>query len=168
MQKTIEVTITLTSENEFTLDFYEPESSDHICIEGDDSYDGSLIDRVGTELLSWVSIMKEEQEDVKKSAAEESENEYITPYVNDKEIFPDITKEEARKDILKYLESQSPEYFEKRSTTHLDVIQSEDIIQSLVDEHMHCVNRLGCNREWSCKDACDNDPGIRRVLWSSL
>ena len=63
MQKTIEVTIKLTSEDEFTMDFYEPESGDHICIEGDDSYDGSLIDRVGTELLSWVSLMREEQED---------------------------------------------------------------------------------------------------------
>lgn len=63
MQKTIEVTIKLASEDEFTLDFYEPESGDHICIEGDNSYDGSLIERVGTELLSWVSLMREEQED---------------------------------------------------------------------------------------------------------
>ena len=168
MQKTIEVTIKLTSEDEFTMDFYEPESGDHICIEGDDSYDGSLIDRVGTELLSWVSLMREEQEDVEKSAAGEPEDKYITPYINDKEIFPDITKEEARKDIIKYLEAQDPEYFQKRSTTFFDVIQSEDIMQSLVDEHMHCVNRLGCNREWSYMDACDNDPGIRRILWSSL
>ena len=60
MQKTIEVTIKLTSDTTFDMEFYEPESGDHICIEGDDSYDGSLIDRVGTELLSWVSLMRDE------------------------------------------------------------------------------------------------------------
>ena len=71
-----------------------------------------------------------------------------------------MTKQEARSDILKYLEAQDPEYFAERSTTYLDVVQSEDIMQELVDEHMHCVNRFGCDREFSCKDACDNEPGI--------
>ena len=63
MKKTIDVTIILTSKDKFTLDFYDPESGDHCCIYGDDNYDGSLVDRVGSELLSWVSLMREEQED---------------------------------------------------------------------------------------------------------
>ena len=73
MKKTIEVTITLTSEDEFTLDFYEPESGDHCRIEGDDSYDGSLTDRVGSELLSWVDLMREEQNNKTESEEESLE-----------------------------------------------------------------------------------------------
>lgn len=60
MKKVIEVTITLASDDEFTLEFYEPESGDHCRIEGDSSADGSLTERIGSELLSWVDLMRGE------------------------------------------------------------------------------------------------------------
>ena len=60
MKKVIEVTITLTSDDEFALEFYEPESGDHCRVEGDSSADGSLTERIGSELISWVSIMRDE------------------------------------------------------------------------------------------------------------
>lgn len=147
MQKTIEVTIILTADNEFTLKFYEPESGDFKTIEADDSFDGSLVDKVGNEILSWVSLMREFQQD------EEQE-------CKDVYMYPDITRDEAIKDIVSYLNAQPNEYFEERSTTKEEVLNDRGIILSLANEHLYCVNRIGCDREWSCKDACDNDPGF--------
>ena len=133
MQKTIEVTIKLTSDTTFDMEFYEPESGDFNRISGCDADGVKLDNAIAEELRSWVSLMRDG----------------IV-----------LTEQEAKSDILKYLKAQDPEYFAERSTTYLDVITSEDIMQELIEEHMRCVNRYGCDREWSCKDACDCEPGF--------
>lgn len=71
-----------------------------------------------------------------------------------------MTREEARADIKSYLEMQDDGYFAERGRTREEVLNSEEIMEALVNEHMACVNRFGCEREWSCRDACDSDPGF--------
>lgn len=73
MEKTLEITITLTSKDEFTLDILEPESGDCVQLKGDDSYDGELVDRVGTEILSWVELMMDEQDDEEDDEEDEED-----------------------------------------------------------------------------------------------
>lgn len=70
--------------------------------------------------------------------------------------------EDAKKDILSYLSEQENEYFEERGRSREDVLQDTELIDSLAAEHLKCVNNFGNDREWSCKDACDSDPGIER------
>ena len=42
------------------------------------------------------------------------------------------------------------------------MLNDTETIANLACEHMHCVNQSGIDREWSCKDACDHTPGIRK------
>lgn len=71
-----------------------------------------------------------------------------------------MTREEARADIEGYLGSQSEEYFAERGQSREEVLNNEEIMDSLVNEHMACVNRYGVERDWSVKDACDVEPGF--------
>lgn len=68
--------------------------------------------------------------------------------------------DEARTDVVNYLEAQSEAYFAERGRRREDVMRDNELIDKLASEHEKCVNRFGCEREWSCKDACDSDPGI--------
>lgn len=60
MQKTIEVTIKLTSDTTFDMEFHDPESGDFTRISGDDFAGIALNNRIGRELRSWVSLMRDE------------------------------------------------------------------------------------------------------------
>ena len=71
-----------------------------------------------------------------------------------------MTTNEAERDILGYLKAQDDSWFEKRGRTKFEVLADGALISRLVDEHLRCVNRYGCDREWSVKDACESDPGI--------
>lgn len=71
-----------------------------------------------------------------------------------------LTLEAARKDIVEYLGQQENDYFSERGTTKEQVIGDQELIENLAVEHMRCVNRYGNEREWSCKDACDVEPGF--------
>lgn len=73
-----------------------------------------------------------------------------------------FSREEAMDDIIKYLSSQDEEYFAERETTKSKVLSDDAILADLRDEHYKCVMNFGNDRDWSCRDACDNDPGIVR------
>lgn len=68
--------------------------------------------------------------------------------------------DDAREDIVTYLEAQGEGYFAERGRSQDEVLADNDLIDKLAAEHQKCVNSFGCEREWSCRDACDSDPGI--------
>lgn len=68
--------------------------------------------------------------------------------------------ETAKAEIIAYLKQQDNEYFRERNTTKNRVLADERLIDVLASEHLHCVMSFGNKPEWSCKDACDNNPGI--------
>ena len=77
-----------------------------------------------------------------------------------------FTFEDAKNDVISYLSSQDEHYFHDQGLTKDMVLQNANLIGLLSDEHLRCVSRYGCEREWSCKDACDSDPGIGFILES--
>lgn len=73
---------------------------------------------------------------------------------------PYISPAMAHADVVEYLAAQDSEYFEKRGRSYSDLLSDTYAFEAIVEEHMHCVNSYGCERGWSVKDACDNDPGF--------
>lgn len=71
-----------------------------------------------------------------------------------------FTFEDAKRDVIKYLSKQSDDYFAARDTTRQAVLSNEAIIDRLASEHHKCVCSFGCDRVWSCRDACDDVPGL--------
>lgn len=72
----------------------------------------------------------------------------------------ELTWEAARQDILSYLAAQDAAYFAERGRTREEVLADASLIDDLTAEHWKCVNSFGNDREWSCQDACDNEPGF--------
>lgn len=70
---------------------------------------------------------------------------------------------EAKSDIVSYLEAQDDSYFQERGCTKKDVLLDSELLETLAAEHMKCVNNFGNEREWSCQDACDCEPGISGI-----
>lgn len=68
--------------------------------------------------------------------------------------------EEAKKDVINYLSLQEDAYFNERNTTREAVLSDNELIAHIASEHLSCVTRFGCERDWSVKDACDSFPGI--------
>lgn len=71
-----------------------------------------------------------------------------------------INYDMAIEDIKNYLRAQDDEWFAERSQARENVLNNVNLLEELAMEHMRCVNRCGCDRDWSCADACDCDPGI--------
>lgn len=71
-----------------------------------------------------------------------------------------ISEAEARKDVLEFLNGLPGEVFSESGTTKADVLADEDLLERITAEHLHCVNRFGNDRAWSCRDACLVEPGI--------
>ena len=69
-------------------------------------------------------------------------------------------RQESMQDVVLYLTLKDENYFSERDTSKKEVLQNEDLLKRLADEHYKCVHEFGCEREWSIKDACDNEPGI--------
>lgn len=59
-KKTLKITLTTTSDNTFDIEVYEPESGESRIIKCSDNGDLTEFDE---EILSWVSIMREEIEE---------------------------------------------------------------------------------------------------------
>lgn len=72
-----------------------------------------------------------------------------------------ITFDAARQDVVRYLTRQDDKYFEERGTTRNAVFCDYEQIDLVASEHLKCVNSYGCDAEWSLKDACDVEPGIK-------
>lgn len=85
--------------------------------------------------------------------------ENLSSYFEDTRRF---TREDAMDDVEKYLSSQPDKYFADRGTTRDAVLCDDGILADIAAEHYKCVLHFGNDREWSCKDACDSDPGIVR------
>ena len=71
----------------------------------------------------------------------------------------DLEYEGCRQDIINYLEEQDDDYFEERGR---EVLNDKDLIDRLTAEHHKCVFNFGVEREYSCQDACDCEPGIEK------
>lgn len=71
-----------------------------------------------------------------------------------------FSRDEAEQDIISYLTNREDTYFTERGTTKTDVLNNDCLIDALTSEHYRCVMNFGNEREWSCRDACDRDPGI--------
>lgn len=72
-----------------------------------------------------------------------------------------ITFDAARQDVIRYLTTKDDKYFEERGTTRNAVFCDYEQLDLIASEHLKCVNSYGCDIEWSLKDACDVEPGIR-------
>ena len=81
---------------------------------------------------------------------------------SDPAVKPHFSYKQAREDIIKYLQAQPEKYFKQRGRRKDEMLNDTETIANLACEHMHCVNQSGIDREWSCKDACDHTPGIRK------
>lgn len=68
--------------------------------------------------------------------------------------------EDAYNDIIDYLDGLSDEHFVEYGTTREAVMADKDKLEELAFEHYKCVNNFGNERSWSCKDACEFDPGF--------
>ena len=81
---------------------------------------------------------------------------------SDPAVKPHFGYKQARADIVKYLQAQPEKYFKQRGRSKDEVLNDTETIANLACEHIHCVSQSGIDREWSCKDACDHTPGIRK------
>lgn len=59
-KKILEITLTTTSDNTFDIEVYEPESGETHLIKCSDNGD---LTELNEEILSWVSIMRDEAEE---------------------------------------------------------------------------------------------------------
>lgn len=66
----------------------------------------------------------------------------------------------AMDDIKYYLQSRSDDWFAERRRGKEEVLEDKELLDELATEHLRSVNKCGCDRDWSCADACDCDPGI--------
>ncbi len=64
-KKSLEITLVITSDNTFDVEVYETESGEHRTIHCHDSGESSGIENmeITSEIRSWVSLMREEDED---------------------------------------------------------------------------------------------------------
>lgn len=67
LEKTVEVTITVTEGGMVAFDYYEPQSGDmyRVVTDSESMYEDET-SRVGTEILSWASLMLDELEDMEE------------------------------------------------------------------------------------------------------
>lgn len=70
--------------------------------------------------------------------------------------------EDAYNDIIAYLNELSDERFTEFGTTRENVMADKEKLEELAFEHYKCVTQFGNDRIWSCKDACESDPGFWR------
>ncbi len=68
--------------------------------------------------------------------------------------------EDAYNDIIAYLNELSDECFIEFGTTREKVMEDKEKLKELASEHYKCVTQFGNDRMWSCKDACESDPGF--------
>lgn len=66
LTKTIEVTIRVTESGMVAFDYHEPESGDSYRIVASSDTLCDEKSRVGSEILSWVSLMQEELEEMEE------------------------------------------------------------------------------------------------------
>lgn len=160
-RRTLEVTIELTSPDTFDVQFLDPESGDYCCISCTDERTNEHDMRLSAEIRSWVEIMREEQAYEETEAfARKYHEDSLNDEAGDADEFIDISYNEARKDVVDFLNSRPPEWFEEYDRTKWSVLNDAQLIEELVNEHLRCVNRYGCDRQWSVEDACTSNPGI--------
>ena len=66
LEKTVEVTITVTEGGMVAFDYYEPESGDMYRVVTDSDTMCEEESRVGTEILSWASLMLDELDELEE------------------------------------------------------------------------------------------------------
>ena len=105
-----------------------------------------------------------ESEDGKILSIETANTTYVLERINSLREFCGkgfgFSRDEAEHDIISYLTNQDDTYFEERGTSKAAVLSNDCLIDNLAAEHYKCVMSFGNEREWSCRDACDHDPGI--------
>lgn len=72
-----------------------------------------------------------------------------------------FTIEDARKDVVDYLTEQEDSYFTCRGKAKDEILADSELIDTVAAEHYKCVMNFGNDREWSVKNACDVEPGIK-------
>ncbi len=125
------------------------------------SYDIGNFHRLHTSLVrGW-----EESEDGSVITIETENTTYVMERISSLTEFYEndwkFSREIAKQDVLEYLRQQDDEYFTSRGTTKDKVFNDAALLYDIIQEHYKCVMCFGNDREWSCKDACDNEPGIR-------
>lgn len=126
------------------------------------SYDPGRLHRLHTSTVMEIT----EAEDGARISIETANTTYLLERIEGSIILHNsgwrFSREEAERDIISYLANQDDAYFEERGTSKTKVLSNDCIINNLASEHYKCVMNFGNDREWSCRDACDNDPGITR------
>lgn len=161
-RKYLEITIELTSPDTFDVQFLEPESGDYCCISCTDKRTNEHDMRLAAEIRSWVEILREEHADEEEDEEPARKHHENLPddEAGDADEFIVISYGEARKDIVDFLNSRPPEWFEEYDRTKWSVLNDAQLIEELVNEHLICVNRYGCDRRLSISGACTLYPGI--------
>lgn len=96
-------------------------------------------------------------------AIEECIGDYLNEhyYGTDKEHSNEaLTEEEALSDVRQYLEQQPDQYFADRRTTKEEVLADTELLGKLAGRHHCMVNMFDGDRQNSCMNACDYEPGI--------
>ena len=126
------------------------------------SYDPGRLHRLHTSTVMEIT----EADDGSQISIETANTTYVLERIKENTALYNhgwqFSREEAMDDVIKYLSVQDEEYFAERETTKDKVLSDDTILAELRDEHYKCVMNFGNDRDWSCRDACDNDPGIVR------
>lgn len=126
------------------------------------SYDPGRLHRLHTSTVMEIT----EADDGSQISIETANTTYVLERIKENTALYNhgwqFSREEAMDDVIKYLSAQDEEYFAERETTKAKVLSDDAILAELRDEHYKCVMNFGNDRDWSCRDACDNDPGIVR------
>lgn len=126
------------------------------------SYDPGRLHRLHTSTVMEIT----EADDGSQISIETANTTYVLERIKENTALYNhswkFSREEAMDDIIKYLSAQDDEYFTERETTKSKVLSDDAILADLRDEHYKCVMNFGNDRDWSYRDACDNDPGIVR------
>lgn len=113
----------------------------------------------------FISTLAERLFDVclDNDAMDECIGDYLNEHyysIDNEESREALTEEDALSDIRQYLAQQNGQYFADRRTTKEEVLADTELLGKLAGRHHCMVNMFDGDRQNSCMNACDYDPGI--------
>lgn len=142
-QRNFDLYVTLLSDNEFSVELHDSQSGDHCKATFNEKEPAELKSWLGSEILSWVSIMRDEED-----AAKHLDDEY--------------DYSDAYGDVINFLSVQPDLWYVKYGRTKLDTLSDTLLIVKLSNEQLRLVARDGNDRETAVEFVCEIAPGIQR------
>lgn len=142
-QRNFDLYITILPDDEFSVELHDPQSGDHCRATFNEKEPAEFKDWIANEVLSWVSIMRDEED-----AAKHCDDEYD---YND-----------AYGDVINFLSIQPDSWYVKYGRTKQDALGDALLIVKLANEQLRLVARDGNDRETAVEFVCEIAPGIQR------